>query len=103
MDWSLFSTALMPHVHFPPQEGYRVIIFSRKSITIQGWVQQPNCLLLQFVHVGDLNIKLDEPAMTGPMEEIIGLDGFRELLTFLKFEYKKIFLKKIMFFNGKFS
>ena len=97
MDWSLFSTALMPHVHFPPQEGYRVIIFSRKSITIQGWVQQPNCLLLQFVHVGDLNIKLDEPAMTGPMEEIIGLDGFRELLTFFKFECKKI-KKKIVFF-----
>ena len=64
-----------------------MIFFLENEERSQGWVQQPNCLLLQFVHVGDLNIKLDEPAMTGPMEEIIGLDGFRELLTFLKFEY----------------
>ena len=79
IEWSNLASALMPFVHFPAQEGYRTIIFTRKTLKINGWVQQPNCLLLQFVHIGDLNFDFDGPAIPGPMEENTIFEGFSQV------------------------
>jgi len=80
IEWSSMAEALMPHVDFPPQEGYRVIFITRTPIKVNGWVQQPNCLLLQFVHVAELNVDLDEPAFgAGSTMQIKTADGFSQV------------------------
>lgn len=55
IDWDSFIVSLMPHILYPPQEGFKISLISKRTIDLNGWIQQPNCLCFQIVQADNIN------------------------------------------------
>ena len=67
VEWKEFAASLLPHIVYPPQEGFRVSLISKKSIELKGFVQQPNCLVFQNVKADDIKLGNDT-IFNGPLK-----------------------------------
>ena len=77
IEWSELIALLIPFIHYPPQEGFRISFISKRSISLTDFIQQPNCLSFQFVKATSINLSHDERIFQGPMaiqKKEIGLE-----------------------------
>ena len=67
IEWKDFAASLLPHIVYPPQEGFRVSLISKKTIELKGFVQQANCIAFQNVKADDINVG-GETVFNGPLK-----------------------------------
>ena len=67
-------SSLLPHIVYPPQEGFRVSLISKKTIELKGFVQQANCIAFQNVKADDINVGGEKDASILSFLKSLGFD-----------------------------
>lgn len=85
IDWTKFMFELMPHLPYPPQEGYEVILMMKKDseddtdIEIDGFMQQPNCVAFKLAQVISILHKKDDVIAEKPLMVHTITEGFLKI------------------------
>ena len=83
INWTKFMSELLPHLRYPPQEGYQVILMLKKdwksdetSLEIEGFMQQPNCVSFKSVTVTNVLHQRDDSLADKPLTVHTINEGF---------------------------
>ena len=85
IDWTKFMFELMPHLSYPPQEGYEVILMVKKDsendtdLEIDGFMQQPNCVTFKLAQVVSILHKKDDVIAEKPLTVKTIKEGFLKI------------------------
>ncbi len=80
IEWENLVKALMPHVRYQDQEGFRISLISKRILSIVGYIRQPNCLSFQVVIASSVNTVINECSVVqGPLKIEQYEDGLQQI------------------------